>query len=256
MPLLDSHLEQISLSSAAIAELPFPPPKVFTNALLHSHDITALIRDTEAHERALFTLTTAEQGQQPSQASIARRSTVHNPHSAGEPYINGGSLLRNQKTGSTVATLLGGDLGEQVRKESTREGKDRGEVDVNLLLNGAEKLCGIYPITGAPERIASMRSRSEQLNSSIARYEGRIANQMAQLAKMNTHKDGSVDFEDEDDEDLDNRNVNETDSSHEMHVTEEDLRKEDEEIRELEKKKRVLEDRVSGMERDLGGLLR
>ena len=33
-------------------------------------------------------------------------------------------------------------------------------------------------------------------------------------------------------------------------------RQEEEEIKELERKKRGLEDRVSGMERDLGGLLR
>ncbi|EAQ83217.1 hypothetical protein CHGG_09621 [Chaetomium globosum CBS 148.51] len=32
----------------------FPPPKIFTNALLSNPDITSLIRDTEAHERALF----------------------------------------------------------------------------------------------------------------------------------------------------------------------------------------------------------
>ena len=42
----------------------------------------------------------------------------------------------------------------------------------------------------------------------------------------------------------------------EPEVTADDLRREEEEIRELEKKKRGLEDRVSGMERDLGGLLR
>lgn len=39
-------------------------------------------------------------------------------------------------------------------------------------------------------------------------------------------------------------------------VTDEDLERELEEIRELEKKKQQLEARVSGMERDLGGLMR
>lgn len=42
----------------------------------------------------------------------------------------------------------------------------------------------------------------------------------------------------------------------EILITVEDLEKEEQEIRELERKKRALEDRVSGMERDLGGLLR
>ena len=39
-------------------------------------------------------------------------------------------------------------------------------------------------------------------------------------------------------------------------ITLEDLEREEEEIKELESRKRMLEDRVTGMERDLGGLLR
>jgi len=57
--------------------------------------------------------------------------------------MTGGGRLRNQKNGSVVATLLGGDLGEQIRTEGTKEGKERGEVDVNVLLKGAEKLCAV-----------------------------------------------------------------------------------------------------------------
>ena len=112
----------------------------------------------------------------------------------------------------------------------------------------------LSPVAGAPERIASLRSRFEQLNSSIARYESKVAMQMAQLAKMNKHRDGNEDYDDEEDENRVNDYLDE--AQEEIHVTEEDLRKEDEEIRELEKKKQGLEDRVSGMERDLGGLLR
>lgn len=43
---------------------------------------------------------------------------------------------------------------------------------------------------------------------------------------------------------------------HDMHVTDEDIERELEEIRELETKKHRLEDRVTGIERDLGGLMR
>ena len=39
-------------------------------------------------------------------------------------------------------------------------------------------------------------------------------------------------------------------------ITDEDIARELGEIRELERRKRVLEDRVSGMEKDLGGLMR
>ncbi|KAL9100436.1 MAG: hypothetical protein Q9163_004181 [Psora crenata] len=244
MTLLDNHLEQISLSSAAIAELPFPPPRIFTNALLHSHDITALIRDTEAHERALFTLASPDQLPGVRDANLPRRTTVHN--------ISGSNLGRDQRVGSAVATLLGGDLGEQIRKEGTKDGKERGDVDVNLLLKGAEKLCSVYPIAGAPEQIANLRSRYEQLNASIARYEARVAKQTAQLAKINRLQDGDGDYDDHEsveDEDID-------EGMPEVEVTEADLQREYEEIEDLEKKRKVLEDRVSGMERDLGGLLR
>lgn len=42
-----------------------------------------------------------------------------------------------------MATLLGGELGEQIRKEGAKEGKERGDVDVNVLLKGADKLCSV-----------------------------------------------------------------------------------------------------------------
>lgn len=38
-------------------------------------------------------------------------------------------------------------------------------------------------------------------------------------------------------------------------ITDEDIERELEEVRDLERRKRVLEDRVTGMERDLGGLM-
>ena len=114
----------------------FPPPKTFTNALLHSHDITTLIRDTEAHERALFTLAPSDH------VSVSRRSTVHSLKSKGEAR-NGSGLVRVPRHGSTVAALLGGELGEQIRKGGTSDGKDKGEVDVDILLKGAERLCRV-----------------------------------------------------------------------------------------------------------------
>ncbi len=124
----------------------------------------------------------------------------------------------------------------------------------SLVIGIQDVLNLLSPIPGASERIALLRSRYEQLNSSISRYEGTISKQMAQLARMNKHKDDEGVYNEED-EDV-NEYVDEADGPEELHVTEEDLRREDEEIRELEKKKRALEDRVCGMERDLGGLRR
>ena len=101
----------------------------------------------------------------------------------------------------------------------------------------------------------SLRSRYEQLNSSITRYESKVSRQMAQLARMNKHKDGNVD-DDDDKEVLEDEDVDAIEGQGEIHVTEEDIRRENDEIRELEKKKQQLEERVKGMERDLGGLRR
>ena len=117
--------------------------------MLHSHDITALIRDTEAHERVLFTLAEPDRGSYTSAANVARRSTVHGLNGAGDNYGNGNGLLRGQRPRSAVATLLGRDFGEQMRKEGAKDGKERGQVDVELLLKGAEKLCSVLfvPLT-------------------------------------------------------------------------------------------------------------
>lgn len=112
----------------------FPPPKRFTNALLRFHDITALIRDTEAHERALFSV--APSGSQ-------RRSTAYGSKIDRDKFASGNAFLRQRRQYSAVATILGGELGEQLRNEGMRSGTDRGEVDVELLLQGAEKLSGV-----------------------------------------------------------------------------------------------------------------
>ena len=102
-----------------------------------------MIRDTEAHERALFTLAEPDQGSRPFGASVARRSTVHGFNGAGQSYEYGTGLVRSQRPRSAVATFLGGDLGEQIKKATVTEGKEKGEVDVDLLLQGAEKLCSV-----------------------------------------------------------------------------------------------------------------
>ena len=196
-----------------------------------------MIRDTETHERALFKLAPPQDVTDIPDANLPRRSTIH-PNT------------RIQPKPSAVATLLGGELGERIRKENIKEGKERGDVDVDLLLKGAEKLCSVYPIAGAPERIVSLRSRYEQLDASITRYEARVEKQAAQLARMNRHKDHDGDDDEMEDEEEVEPVVPE------IEVTEEDIQRENEMIAELEKKKQLLEERVSGMERDLGGLLR
>ncbi|KAK4498092.1 hypothetical protein PRZ48_010748 [Zasmidium cellare] len=238
--LFNSHLEQISLCATSIGELPFQGPKIFSNALLSQHDITALIRDTEAHERALFHLAppplpsksaaqdfVAGPPSGPAQSTTSRRATVYG---------------QRQPKSKAVAAVLGGELYQRTRKEGAAV-RQKGEVDVEVLLEGAERLLAVYPIPGAADRITQLRRRHQQLAANIAHYETVVGQQSAELASMNQPT-----YDDEVDDLLDDEPA--------PAMTKEDLEREEAEIQELERKKKTLEDRVTGMERDLGGLMR
>lgn len=116
----------------------FVPPKIFTNAILRPHDITALIRDTEAHERALFTAGTLSQPQNGS-----RRSTIYGAGNNSHLTINNAGLIRGTGHDSIVAKALGLVRGEPTTKDTANDGKGSGEIDVDVLLKGAEKLCAV-----------------------------------------------------------------------------------------------------------------
>ena len=114
--------------------LSFPPPKIFTNAMLNCSDITNLIRDTEAHERALFTASETESA---APKSSSRKFNLYESIKAGTTTYSG------LKSRTAVGRILGGDLLERIRQSEKNEGRDRKDVDVDALLKGAEKLCGI-----------------------------------------------------------------------------------------------------------------
>ncbi|KAI6819014.1 hypothetical protein KC340_g13990 [Hortaea werneckii] len=256
--LLSSHLDQISLCSQSIADLPFPGPKIFTNALLSpNHDITALIRDTEQHERALFHLAP------PPMPSKSAGGDVTGPP---KTTSNAGSTAARRQTAfptgvrqpksKAVAAVLGGDLYAKTRREGANV-RGKGDVDVEVLLEGAERLGAVYPIPGASEKIAALRRRHSQLAANISHYEDRVARNAQELSLMNR---SSSRYDDEEDMAEGEPGSEEADPEAEMDLgslpTVEDLRREEEEIRELERKKRNLEERVEGMGRDLGGLMR
>ncbi|KAI1808564.1 DASH complex, subunit Spc34 [Daldinia bambusicola] len=250
MSLLSAHFEQIAISCQGIDSLPFPPPKIFTNALLANDDITSLIRDTEAHERALFSVppppppSTSQSLDPPKQSG--RRQTVFNVAS-GEVTTSGSNSGRNAgapRRHTAVAAVLGGDLHDQIRR-SERRGKD--DVNVEILLKGAEKLCGVYPLPGALERIAAQRVKYAHSRDTLAYYEAKVAEQAEALGRMN--KDHWMDEEEEED------GEEATAAEKEEILTEEDLIREEEQIRELERRKRELQGRLKAIEQDLGGLL-
>ncbi|KAG6016865.1 hypothetical protein E4U43_002877 [Claviceps pusilla] len=252
MSILSGHLEQIACSCQGIDALPFPPPKVFTNALLSNHDITSLIRDTEAHERALFSVppppppaTQSRRSSEPESKSTSRRQTVFNVAS-GE--VTTGPATRgvaNPRRHTAVAAVLGGEMHSQLRKGETDR---RGDVDVEILLRGAEKLCGVYELPGAKDRISSLRNQYRNGKNTLAYYEAKVAEQNEQLASMNKSW-----MEDDNDDDDDDEVMGLGDES--QLWTEDDLRREEAEAKELEVKKRELQTRLRQMEQDLGGLM-
>ncbi|KAF2807895.1 acyl-CoA dehydrogenase NM domain-like protein [Mytilinidion resinicola] len=201
MTLLDAHLEQISFCAASIAELP-----------------------------------------------SSRRNTIFNPNGGSTSITGGGAnAVRAPRRNTAVAAVLGTELVERIRRGGgggagtglgyrTFDGTNRNDVDVEVLLEGAEKLCGVYPIPGAREKIAALRQRHRRLEASIESYEIRVAEQNAQLSRMNRPRD----FDDEPEEE-----EPELEAPPGIVVTEEDLRREEEEIRELERKKQGLEDRTA-----------
>lgn len=104
--------------------------------MLHSHDITALIRDTESHERALFSVVRPEAGLS---ETTTRHGTTYNGNGENQkPSVNNGF-----KSNTAVGRILGGDVMKEIRRANRGDGQNRSEVDVNALLDGAEKLCGV-----------------------------------------------------------------------------------------------------------------
>lgn len=142
---------------------------------------------------------------------------------------------------------------KEIQRSSGNAGSKNGAVDgvnVEILLAGAERLCAVYPVAGASERIASLRNRHRSIAESISHHEAKVSKQQTKLNRRNKSADYSQDvYEDE----IENTPP---DESTETTATEQDLVAEEQEIRELEAKKLALEERVSGMEKDLGGLLR
>ncbi|CAN8105112.1 unnamed protein product [Discula destructiva] len=267
MALLASHLEQISISCQGIDSLPFPPPKIFTNALLSNHDITSLIRDTETHERALFSVPPpaplASLQQPPGDEETAptrssRRQTVFNV-SAGEvttgpPTSRGGgggtNLHHNPRRNTAVAAVLGGEMHSAITRRYRAAEGQTDAIDIEVLLHGAEKLCAVYPLPGADGRVAGIRQRWAGQGNTLAYYEAKVAEQAERLGRLGRKDDR---FADDVEEEAEAEGVEEAvlDSL----MTEEDLRQEEQEVRELESRKRELQERLRAIDRDLGGLL-
>lgn len=136
------HLPPSQHSSNVTLIPRFPPPRIFTNALLGSHDITSLIRDTETHERALFQVDPAVKAQK-SQRRATRRGTTFSTESENESMASRIYSARNNRNQSAVARVLGSDMMEEIKRSAGTSSRGRGEVNVEVLLRGAEILCNV-----------------------------------------------------------------------------------------------------------------
>ena len=104
---------------------------------------------------------------------------------------------------------------------------------------------------GALDRIATVRGRFSRVMTSTRQYVELVESQAAQLRSMNQ----LATLEDEDMEDDTFQDIVKQSTSHASLVYE-DILREEASIKELERRKRTLEERVSGMEKDIGGILR
>jgi hypothetical protein len=133
----------LSVSSMLMKAISFPQPRIFTNALLGSHDITALIRDTETHERALFQSNPSVKASN-AQKRATRRATQFQPESETESMASRIYSARNNRNNSAVARVLGSDMMDEIKRSArTSTNGSRGEVNIDVLLKGAEILCNV-----------------------------------------------------------------------------------------------------------------
>jgi hypothetical protein len=150
--------------------------------------------------------------------------------------------------------VLGGDLHEQLRGG---EASSKGDVDVDVLLRGAERLCNVYALPGAVERIHALRNKHANLANTMAYYEGKVTEQAQALELINREhrleKEEGEEEEEEEERGL-NRGGEDEDGEDAGTMTEEDLHAEEDELRKLDGKKRELQERIRAMERDLGAL--
>lgn len=201
----------------------------------------------EPHERALFSVPPPQPPQIPTKresektAGKARRQTVFNV-AQGEVTTGPPTTRARPRQHTAVAAVLGGDLHSRI----VRGGQsNKGEVDLEVLLHGVEKLCNVYPRPDALERIGAIRRKNTQQWDTMAYYESGIAKQQEEASRR-FNKDHLFSDEEDDDE--------EKNDAGDDRMTEEELRREEEEVRRLERRQRELRERLRTMGKDMSGL--
>lgn len=135
-----------------------------------------------------------------------------------------------QGSSSTVARVLGSEMLKQIQS-STQEGSRGRRVDIEVLLQGAEKLCSVYDVSGTTERVDAIRTRYRPLTNSIAQLEEKLVRQQLSVPHS------SADARDSD-----------------KPLNADDLKVDEDTLQRLEAKRRTLEARLAALDKDLGGL--
>lgn len=118
---------------------------MFTNAMLRNRDITTLIRDTEPHERALFSVDPNSVDSQRSRRTT-RRATAFAGENLPTSMVQNIHAATDPRKSSAVARVLGKDTLEEIEKARSRNARQHpvqkgSDIDVEILLKGAERLC-------------------------------------------------------------------------------------------------------------------
>ncbi|KAK6352680.1 hypothetical protein TWF730_009493 [Orbilia blumenaviensis] len=212
----ERHLHQIEEAANDISSMSFSKPGIFTNSQVARPPITSLIRDTSPYERVLFS--------SPSNDGFAERPST-----------------LSTKPG-LLGSLLDGNLVHQVQS-TVRIAQLKGDIDVELLLRGAEDLARIYPVPGLDDRIERLRARYQDLISSVSLHEELVAAQRTQLdLQRGASKDDFI------------RQPKETKPTQHT-LMKSDIQAEEMAIRQLEARKFEMESEIRELDRKLTGSL-
>ncbi|KAK6347017.1 hypothetical protein TWF696_007105 [Orbilia brochopaga] len=217
----ERHLQQIEAAAKDISSMHFSPPGIFTNSQVTKPPITSLIRDTSPYERVLFSP----------------------PSSSTRGNFGPQTVASSSNKSALLGSLLDGNVIHQMRSAmSTAHLK--GEVDVELLLHGAENLARIYLTPGLNERIQTLRERYKDLRSSVTLHEELVAAQRTQLDLQRRVTDQ-------------HHELNEDLSPHTQQpaVTPSSIQAEEIAIRQLEARRLEIESEIRELDRRLGGML-
>ena len=94
-----------------------------------------------------------------------------------------GKPSRAPRRNTAVSAVLGADLNSAI-KRTEASGVGKGDLDIEVLLRGAEKLGEVYHLEGARDRIFQARHRYARIEKSVRWYQEKVDKQKGELDRM------------------------------------------------------------------------